>query len=269
MTKYAFIPLKGNELTALVELYDEVRVIPLEEEEPVIIIVNRSTLKDIDSSKVYLALVPYSELLQAAVKTVEERKEETEEEKEEEKGKSLIEEIYEKIKWNFSEEMDKLPFTIISIELEYEKDIGLWAIKFRLEKKGSISISVGAITKFIRDRVLQILKDEKFPDPILLVVSAEGKVIYTVVDVVLDDLINALLTSKGIILKDYIIVFDLINNIIDVNIMGEKSPEAKVGIFSGYKIAEEVGKVVKERLKWKQRIRVKLKVGLFDYVKVL
>ncbi len=272
MSKYAFIPLKGSELVSLVELYDEVRVIPLEDDEPVIIIVNRSTLKDVDSNKVYLALVPYEQLVQSALtKPKEEIEEEAEAKEEEEKKekKGLIEELYEKIKWNFSEEVEKLPFNILSIDLEFEKDIGLWSIKFRIEKKGSIALSPGAVTKFIRDKVIQLMKEEKYPEPLLLVVSMEGKVIYTVVDVVLDDLLNAILSSRGIILKDYIIVVDLVNNILDVNIIAEKSPEAKVGIFSGYKIAEEVGKVVKERLRWKQRVRVKLKVGLFDYVKVI
>ncbi len=257
-------------MVSLVELYDEVRVIPLEDDEPVVILVNRSTLKEVDSNKIYLALIPYEQLVQSALsKPREEAEEEETKEEEKKEKKGLIEELYEKIKWNFSEEVEKLPFNILSIDLEFEKDIGLWSIKFRIEKKGSIALSPGAVTKFIRDRVFQLMKEEKYPEPLLLVVSIEGKVIYTVVDVVLDDLINAILSSRGIVLKDYIIVVDLINNILDVNIIAEKSPEAKVGIFSGYKIAEEVGKVVKERLKWKQRVRVKLKVGLFDYVKVI
>ncbi len=272
MSKYAFIPLKGSELVSLVEIYDEVRVIPLEDDEPVVVLVNRSTLKNVDSNKVYLALIPYTQIMKSALAKAEsEQKSETsskEEEKKEEE-KSLIEELFEKVKWVFSEESEKLPFNILSIDLEYEKDIGLWSIKFRIEKKGSITLSLGAVTKFIRDKIIQFMRENKYPDPILLVVSMEGKVIYTVVDVVLDDLINAILSSRGIILKNYVIVVDIVNDILDVNIIAEKSLEAKVGIFSGYKIAEEIGKVVKERLKWKHRIRVKLKVGLFDYVKVI
>jgi len=255
--KYVFGVAKGSELPELVKTFQEVRIIPLEEDEPVLIILNETNLEEVDANSTYLVILRSSAVRGAPeIAPKEERK-------------PLIDEIYNKIKWSLTEFSERLPFIVTDIVKEKDKDTGLWVLKFRLERKGTVGTSIQGAAKLIVNHLMKIMSQEKFPEPIMVVVSMEGKVIYLIADIVFDEILKAILASRGLVLKDYVIVVDVANNIVEVTILAEKSPEAKVGIFSGYKVAEEIAKVVKERLGSNLRVKVKLKVGLFDYVKII
>ena len=268
--KHVFGVVKGSELVNLVKVIDEVRVVPLDEDEPVMIIVNKDNLDEVSENALYLVLMKVHKLSELiSPKPIEVAQESPKLEEKKKEKKDLIDEIYEKMKWNISEIAQKLPFEIIDFIKERDEDLGIWVFKFRLEKKKSISVSPQGAAKMLLHHVLSVLKEEKFVEPLLLAISMEGKVIYLIADVVMDEMIRAVIASVGLVLKDYVAMVDVANNLAEVMVLAEKSPEAKVGLFSGYKVAEEIAKIVKERLKRKVRVRVKLKVGLFDYVKIL
>ncbi len=272
--KYVFMFTEGKNVPELVRTFGEIRLIPLDEDEPILLLVNKENVEEVNPQAHYLVLISAEGLTKLKrreqSKVVVETATKVEEKKEVgQPKKSLIDIIYEKVKWMLSENADKLPFVVIDIVKEKDEEFNLWTLKFRLEKKGVIAASLYGAAKLIVENLLKIMNEEKYPEPLMVVISMEGKVLYVIADVVLDEVIKAILASKGLIIKDYMIVFDVANDMITVTILAEKSPDAKVGIFSGYKIAEEVGKVVKERLKTKKRVKVHLKVGLFDYAKIL
>jgi len=266
--KHVFGVVRGSELLGLVELAEEVRIIPLEEDEPVMIIVNKENIENVDENALYLVLIKADKLSQILSLKLP-KAEEVQREEEKSTKRDLIEEIYEKIKWNLAEISNNAPFDIIDFVKEKDEDTGLWVFKFRLEKKKTISISIHGAAKMLWQYVMKVLKEERYPQPVILAVSMEGKVIFMIADVVLDEMIRAVATSVGLVLKDYIVLLDMANEMVDVIVLAEKSPDAKVGLFSGYKVSEEIAKVVKERMMRKLKVRVKLKVGLFDYVKIL
>jgi len=268
--RYVFGVVKGSELPDLVKLFEEVRVIPLNEEEPVMIIVNEDNIESVEKDMLYLVIVDMkalTKLRQAPVRMTTKTAEAPKPTKP--KEKPLIDVIYDKIKWSLSEFSEKLPFIVTDIVKEKDEDTGLWTLKFRLEKRDTIATSIHGAAKFILNHVMKIMAQERFPEALLLVISMEGKVLYLIADVVLDEIIKAILASKGLVLKDYMIIVDVANRMIEVTVLAEKSPDAKVGLFSGYKVAEEIAKVVKERLKTDMKVKVRLKVGLFDYVKII
>ena len=268
--RYVFGIVKGSELPDLVRLFKEVRVIPLEEEEPVMIIVNEDNIESVEKDMLYLIIVDIKTLTKIRRVTVKTETKAVEAPKPSKpKEKPLIDVVYEKVKWSLSEFSEKLPFTVTDIVKEKDEDTGLWTFKFRLEKRDAIAASVHGAAKFILNHIMKIMAQEKFPEPLLLVISMEGKVLYIIADVVLDEIIKAILASKGLVLKDYMIIVDVANRMVEVTVLAEKSPDAKVGLFSGYKVAEEIAKVVKERLKISMKVKVRLKVGLFDYVKII
>lgn len=258
--KHVFGVVRGSELLGLVELAEEVRIIPLEEDEPVMIIVNKENIENVDENALYLVLIKADKLSQILSLKLP-KAEEVQREEEKSTKRDLIEEIYEKIKWNLAEISNNAPFDIIDFVKEKDEDTGLWVFKFRLEKKKTISISIHGAAKMLWQYVMKVLKEERYPQPVILAVSMEGKVIFMIADVVLDEMIRAVATSVGLVLKDYIVLLDMANEMVDVIVLAEKSPDAKVGLFSGYKVSEEIAKVVKERMMRKLKVRVKLKVG--------
>ena len=266
--KHVFSVVRGSELPTLVKMFKEIRVIPLEEDEPVMTILNESNLEDLEEDALYLVIMSARNVPAPHQRPAEGKREEKREAVKP-KERPLIDHIYEKVKWALTEFSERLPFVVTDIVKERDEDTGLWTLKFRLEKKGIVTTSVQGAAKLIVNHVMKIMSQEKFPEPILVVISMEGKVLYLIADIVLDEIVKAILASKGLVLKDYVILVDVANNMVEVTILAEKSPEAKVGIFSGYKVAEEIAKVVKERLKTNMKVKVRLKVGLFDYVKII
>ena len=283
MPKTGFIVLRGSEIREMVKKWGPLKVVSLETDDPVLVIVDPQTAESVPEDQIFMVFLPLkilTEIIKESKKIkLEEKIEEAppeeveEEKKEEEKGEKTIDkwvkEIAERLKWTLVDLSEKLPFTVTDVEHGFDEDINMWTIKVRLARSEKISTSVIGATKVVLDYLTRILEEEKFPEPLIVVVSLEGQTVYTVADLTLESVIKSILISKGLIIRDYISTIDIGENRINVIIVAEKSPDSKVGLFSGYKVAEEIGKVVKERLKWNGVVRVKMKVGMFDYIKVV
>lgn len=281
MPKTVFVVLKGYDVKEMIKKWGPLKVVSLETDDPVLVIVDPQSAESVPDDQLFMVFLPMrlidealAESKKVKIKQVEEEekmaKEEKEEKNKEERNiEEWIKDIADKLKWTLVDLSDKLPFIVTDVEYGFDEDLNMWTIKVRLSRAEKISTSVLGATKVILDYLTKILEEEKFPEPIVVVVSMEGHTLYTIADLVLDDIIRSVLVSKGLIIKDYIGTIDVGENRINIIIVAEKSPDSKVGLFSGYKVAEEIGKVVKERLKWNGVVRVKMKVGMFDYIKVV
>jgi len=281
LPKTVFVVLKGYDVKEMIKKWGPLKVVSLETDDPVLVIVDPQSAESVPDDQLFMVFLPMrlidealAESKKVKIKQVEEEekmaKEEKEEKNKEERNiEEWIKDIADKLKWTLVDLSDKLPFIVTDVEYGFDEDLNMWTIKVRLSRAEKISTSVLGATKVILDYLTKILEEEKFPEPIVVVVSMEGHTLYTIADLVLDDIIRSVLVSKGLIIKDYIGTIDVGENRINIIIVAEKSPDSKVGLFSGYKVAEEIGKVVKERLKWNGVVRVKMKVGMFDYIKVV
>ncbi len=288
MVKTGFIILNGYELKEFVKKWGTVKVVSLSTDDPVLVVVDPQTADSVPEDHLFMVFLPLHILEELGRKKIVIRREETvappekvsaeekvvkekKEEKKEEKRTidKWIKEIANELKWTLVDLSEKLPFTVTDVDVEFDKDLNLWTIKVRLARTERISTSVLGASKLVLEYLQGLLNKEKFPEPVVVVVSLEGQTLFVLADVALDELIKTILTSKGLILKDYIMTIDVAEERIEAILVAEKSPQSKVGLFSGYKVAEEIGKVIKERLKWKGVVRVRLKVGMFDYIKVL
>ncbi|UXD22799.1 hypothetical protein IPA_08340 [Ignicoccus pacificus DSM 13166] len=285
LAKTGFIILRGDELKEFVKKWGTAKVVSLSTDDPVLVVVDKQTVESVPEDHTFVVFLPLPMLEELGKRKVKPRvieeevtpKEAEEEKKEEEKAEKKeemteekwVKKITEQLKWTLVELSDKLPFTVTDVDSEFDEDMNMWVIKVRLTRTEKISTSVMGAAKLVLEYLNSILQNERFPNPLAVVVSLEGHTLYVVADIILDDLIKTLLVSKGLIVKDYIITIDLAENRINALVVAEKSPNSKVGLFSGYKVAEEIGKVIKERLKWKGVVRVKMKVGMFDYIKVV
>ena len=279
MPKTGFIILRGHELKDYVKLYKVAKVVPLETDDPIIVIVDEQMLESVPDDQLFLVFVPIpimfkmakSTPTQATQEEIETEKEEegVPEEKEENVVESKLKQLVEYVKWELGNENKRLPFRILDVGYEFDPDLNLWTLKVRMGKVERLSVSVVGVSKILHMQLLEKMQEIGFIEPLVVVVSLEGQTLYVVVDTVIDNLVKTILSSSGLVLKDSIITINVAENMVNALMVAERSPDSKVGLFSGYKIAEEIGKVIKDRLKWKGVVRVKMKIGMFDYVKTV
>ncbi len=275
MPKTGFIVLNGSELKDFVRLYKVAKVVSLETDDPVMVIVDEHAIESIPDDQLFLVFVSLPLMFSIKKKAPQaepiEKEEETEapEESEEDQLERKLKQIADFVKWELGDEKKRLPFRILDVSYEIDPDLKLWTLKVRISRVEKISVSVAGIAKILYSRILEKMQEIGFIEPLIVVVSLEGQTLYVITDTTLDSLIKTILTSSGLVLKDSIMTINIAENMINALIVSERSPDSKVGLFSGYKIAEEIGKVIKDRLKWKGVVRVKLKIGMFDYVKTL
>ncbi|ALU12541.1 hypothetical protein EYM_05005 [Ignicoccus islandicus DSM 13165] len=283
MAKTGFIILRGHELKDFVRLYKVAKVVSLETDDPIVVVVDEHTLDSIPDDQLFLVFIPLPLMFKIAKSapqpTIEEVREEVKEEGASSEGQ-LAEEIIEEsiterklkqlvefVKWELGDESKKLPFRILDVTYERDPDLNLWTLKVRMGKVEKLSVSVVGVSKILYMNLIEKMQEIGFIEPLVAVVSLEGQTLYVVVDTVIDNLIKTVLTSSGLVMKDNLITINVAENMINALIVAERSPDSKVGLFSGYKIAEEIAKIIKDRLNWKGAVKVRLRIGMFDYVK--
>ncbi len=231
------------------------------------------TIDEIRGDEEYLILIPVSaieELLEKSEEKGVEKAEEVKEEKEEklQLKRRTIERLIQKIFWSITSTTN-LPFEIVDTKINLEDDIIKINLILVATEKGKIGFNVIGAARFLSSKMLEEMKKVRLVLPILLTVNSEGKSASVLVDIVIDEMIRSILLSHGLNLKDYVIVYDPQNDMLIAHIFAEKTEGVSMGMFSGYPIAEEIAKIIKSRLKWQGPVKVRLKIGIFDYVKTL
>ena len=262
--KYLINLMKGNEIRKIPQglMY---YIIELSEPPRII------TIDDVKGDEEYLILIPLSSIAELLERHEEKAPElqQVAKEGEEKVKRRTVEKLVQKIIWSVTSNT-KLPFEIVDTKINMENDniIRVNMILVATEK-GKLGFNVIGAARFLFSKILEEMKRSRFVLPILLTVSSEGKSASVLADIVIDEMIRSILLSHGLNLKDYIIIYDPQNDMLVAHVFAEKTEGVNVGMFSGYPIAEEIAKVIKSRLKWEGPVKVRLKIGIFDYVKTL
>ncbi len=258
--KYLLNIVKGNEVRKLPQglIY---YIIALTEPPKIV------TMDEVRGDEEYLILIPLSSL--AEILERPEKQIEAQQPKEEKKlKKRTIEKLIQKVLWSITS-TPNLPFEIVDTKISLEDDIIKVNMVLMATEKGKVGFNVIGAARFLSSKILEEMKRVRLVLPLLLTVNSEGKSASVLIDIVIDEMIRSILLSHGLNLKDYIIVYDPQNDMLIAHIFAEKTEGVNIGMFSGYPIAEEIAKIIKSRLNWKGPIKVRLKIGIFDYVKTL